>query len=242
MKFKKQNQHGVWAMIFMPVVLGMIGSGFHFSQVLFLIGWLLIFLAADHVLFFIKRLKRREYEYLSAAMMLALISAVLFIYPLLAEYRIIYFFLSMVPLGLINIYYASNKDERNIINDMTAILIFSVAGGAAAFLGTHEFNPVVLTVIIISFIHFTGTALVVKTVIREKKNKTYHKLSYAYHALVLIIMVFWNWMLAIAFLPSLLRALYVAGKNVTPKQLGMLEIVHAVWITACMTVYFNVYL
>lgn len=242
MKFKKQNQHGVWAMIFMPVILGMIGSGFHFSQILYLAGWLFIFLAADHVLFFVKRFKRKEYDYLVTALVFGLASAVLFIWPLLTEYRIIYFFLAMLPLSAVNVYYAKNKDERNIINDMTAILIFSIAGGAAAFHTIHEFNQIVAAVIIISFIHFAGTAFVVKTVIRERKNKMYHKLSYAYHGIVLIIMLFWNWILAVAFLPSFMRAVYVAGRKITPKQLVILEIVHAVWITACMTVYFNVYL
>lgn len=242
MKFKKQNQHGVWAMIFMPVILGMIGSEFHFSQILYLAGWLFIFLAADHVLFFVKRFKRKEYDYLVTALVFGLASAVLFIWPLLTEYRIIYFFLAMLPLGAVNVYYAKNKDERNIINDMTAILIFSIAGGAAAFLASHEFNRIVAAVIIISFIHFAGTAFVVKTVIRERKNKMYHKLSYTYHGIVLIIVLFWNWILAVAFLPSFMRAMYVAGRKITPKQLGILEIVHAVWITSCMTVYFNVYL
>ena len=38
MKFKKQNQHGAWAMVFMPPIIGILANGFNVSQVLFIIG------------------------------------------------------------------------------------------------------------------------------------------------------------------------------------------------------------
>lgn len=53
MKFKKQNQHGAWAMVFMPLVIGMVAGGFHPAQLFYMAGWLMIFFMADHVLFFI---------------------------------------------------------------------------------------------------------------------------------------------------------------------------------------------
>lgn len=238
MKFKKQNQHGVWAMIILPVILGMMAGGFNFSQVLFLAAWLLLFLSVDQVLFFIKRWKRKEYEYLKSALFLGLLSFVLLIYPLITDYRIIYFFMAMIPLGIVNMYFAKQKDERNILNDVAAILIFAIAGGASAYLGTHTFNINVVTVIIISFVHFVGTAFAVKTVIREKRNPAYHYLSYGYHAVVVVVMFLWHWILGVMFIPSFVRALYVAGRNITPKQLGIMEIIHASWITVGMFVYF----
>jgi hypothetical protein len=242
MKLKKQNQHGIWAMIAAPVILGMAAGGFHFSQVLYLVGWLMMFFSVDHFLFFTKRFQRREYPYLVAAAFFMILSILFLCYPLIEEYRIIYFFLSMLPLGLINMYYAKNRDERNIINDAAAILIFSISGGAAAFLNTHLFNVNIIMVIIISFLYFFGTALAVKTVIRERRNKTYHYISYGSHIIIFIVTLMWNWLLAAAFLFSMGRALYVAGKNIKPKHLGIIEIFNVVWLIIWASIYLNGYL
>ncbi|WP_428417485.1 YwiC-like family protein [Phocicoccus schoeneichii] len=167
MKFKKQNQHGAWAMVFMPPIIGILANGFNISQVLFIIGWLLIFFSADQVLFFIKTLRRKQYGYIKSAILFASIAAILFIYPLIVDYRIIYFFLLMIPFGFINAYFSKKKDERNILNDVSAIIIFSMAGATVSFLNAHEINFGVLFAFVVSFLYFMGVTFVVKTVIRE---------------------------------------------------------------------------
>ncbi len=238
MKFKKQNQHGAWAMVFMPLVLGIAAGGFHPAQLFYMAGWLLIFFAADHVLMFIKRMKRsRDYGYLKAASLFGGIALILFIYPLTVEYRIIYFFLFMVPLGAVTAYYSKIRDERNMINDIAAILIFSIAGGGIAFLNSHEWTHGVTVVIAVSFFYFVGSALVVKTVVRERKNIKFRNASYIYHALLFSGMLAWHYILGIAFIFGIIRAVGVYGRGWTPKKLGILEIVHALWITAWTTVY-----
>src|SRR5699024_5984555 len=129
MKFKKQNQHGVLAIVFMPLILCSAAGVFHPSQILYGIGWLLMFFAADHVLIFIKRMKRKkDYGYLKAAGLIGGTAVVLLIYPLFIEYRIIYFCLGMLPLGAITSYFSMIKDERSVIEEICAIMIFSIAG------------------------------------------------------------------------------------------------------------------
>lgn len=218
MKFKKQNQHGAWAMVFMPLVIGIFANGFHLSQLFFMLGWLMIFFAADHVLFFIKNLRKKQYEYLKTALLFILISAVLFIYPLMVEYRIIFFFFLMIPFGLVNAYFSKQRDERNIINDIVAIVIFSIAGGGISFLGSHALNFGVWFTMIITFLYFIGVTLVVKTVIREKNNPIYKWASFIYHAVVFIVMLFIHYILGLAFLFGLIRAVYVYGRGWTPKK------------------------
>lgn len=241
MKFKKQNQHGAWAMVFMPLILGISAGGFHPSQILYGIGWLLMFFAADHVLMFIKRLKRKkECGYLKAAGLFGGIAVALFLYPLFVEYRIIYFFLAMLPLGAITSYFSMIRDERNIINDIVAISIFSIAGGGIAFLNTHEWTLVITVVILVTLLYFVGSALVVKTIVRERKNINYRNASYIYHALLFLGMLLWHYTLGIAFVFGLIRAIGVYDKGWTPKKLGIMEIFHIVWISAWVIVYLNV--
>lgn len=243
MKFKKQNQHGAWAMVFMPLVLGIAAGGFHPSQLLYMAGWLLMFFAADHVLMFIKRMKRsKEFGYLKSASLFGGIAILLFLYPLVVEYRIIFFFLAMMPLGMITAYYAKIRDERNIINDIAAIMIFSIAGGGMAFLNSHEWTHGVTTVVAVSFLYFVGSALVVKTVVRERNNIRYRNASYIYHALLFIGMMGWHYILGIAFVFGIVRAVGVYGRGWTPKKLGILEIIHVLWISAWVIVYLTIVL
>lgn len=237
MKFKKQNQHGTWAMVFMPPIIGILANGFNISQVLFIIGWLLIFFAADHVLFFIKTLRRKQYGYIKSAILFVSIAALLFIYPLILDYRIIYFFLLMIPFGLINAYFSKKKDERNILNDVSAIIIFSIAGAAVSFLNAHEINFGVLFAFVVSFLYFMGVTFVVKTVIREKNNPIYKNLSFGFNTLVFVGMLFMHWLLGVAFIFGMIRAIYVYGSGWTPKKLGIMEILHAIWVTVWCGIY-----
>lgn len=237
MKFKKQNQHGAWAMVFMPLVIGIFANGFHISQLFFMMGWLMIFFAADHVLFFIKNLRKKQYGYLKASLLFMILSAILFIYPLIVEYKIIFFFLLMIPLGLINAYFSKQRDERNIINDISAIIIFAIAGGAISFLESHTLNFGVWFTMIIAFLYFIGVTLVVKTVIREKNNPTYKWTSFIYHGVVFLGMLFTHYILGIAFLFGFVRAVYVYGRGWTPKKLGIMEIIHATWVTTWSIIY-----
>lgn len=241
MKFKKQNQHGAWAMMFMPLILGIAAGGFHPSQILYGIGWMLTFFAADHVLMFIKRMKRKkDYGYLKAAGMFGAIAVLLFIYPLFVEYRIIYFFLAMMPLGAITSYFTMIRDERNIINDIVAILIFSIAGGGIAYLNTHEWTLGITVVILVSLLYFVGSALVVKTIVRERKNIRYRNASYIYHAVLFLGMLLWHYTLGIAFLIGIIRAVGVYDRGWTPKKLGIMEIFHVLWISGWVIIYLNI--
>ena len=238
MKFKKQNQHGAWAMVFMPLILGIAAGGFHPSQLFYAAGWLLMFFAADHVLMFIKRMKRKkDYGYLKAALMFGAIALLLFIYPLIVEYRIIYFFLAMIPLGAITSYFSMIKDERNIINDIVAISIFSIAGGGIAFLNAHEWTLGITVVILVSLFYFVGSDMVVKTIVRERKNIRYRNASYIYHAVLFLGMLLWHFTLGIAFVIGIIRAVGVYDRGWTPKKLGIMEIFHIVWISTWVIVY-----
>ncbi|GAB3071437.1 YwiC-like family protein [Salinicoccus sesuvii] len=231
MKFKKQNQHGAWAMVFMPLLIGIAAGGFHPAQLSYMLGWLMMFFMADHILFFIKKRRKNTYGYLYAASLFFLLSVVLFIYPLVIEYRIFYFFLAMLPFGAVNAYFSYQKNERNIINDLSAIIIFSIGGGGIAFLNLHTFSWPVMFVIVLSALFFTSTALFVKTMVREKKNPKYQIASFLYHVIVFTVMLLAHWILGLAFLFSLLRAILVYGREWKMKQIGILEIIHATWVT-----------
>lgn len=73
-------------------------------------------------------------------------------------------------------------------------------------------------------LYFIGTALYVKTIIRERKNIRYHYASVIYH---LVILLFATWLklpLFVPFLIFLIRAIWLPKLGLKAKQVGMAEI------------------
>ena len=236
-KFKKQNQHGAWAMVFMPPLLGMVAGGFHASQLFFIIGWLFIFFSADHILYFFKRFKRKEFEILNSALLFGVISLLFLLYPIVVEYRVIYFFLCMIPFGIVNAYFSFKRNERNMLNNISAIIIFSLAGGTTGILNTHEVTYKLIFIMIVTTLYFVGSALVVKTVIREKNNPKYKWASFIYHFIIMVAGFIYHPVVGVAFLFGFIRAVYVYGKGWKPKQLGILEIIHVIYVTIVISLF-----
>jgi hypothetical protein len=64
--------------------------------------------------------------------------------------------------------------------------------------------------------------------IREKKNTQFKWISWIYH--IMLVVVWFSigyWIVAIAYTPSLLRAIIFYGKPLTPKQIGIYEIINS---------------
>ncbi|WP_414044793.1 YwiC-like family protein [Macrococcus equi] len=230
MKFKKPNQHGAWAMIIMPVLFGMFSSAFNLYQILFFISWFLIFFFIDNLLFYVKQ-RKKNIGYIKGSLLFFVLAAIFLLPVIIDDYRVILFFLAMLPFGAVNLYFASIRNERHLLNDFSAITIFSIAGMLSFFLGAGQLDERVIYVFLISFLYFVGTTFYVKTMIREKKNKNYKYFSFSYHILGLILAFMIHPLIGIAFIPSLIRAIAFYGKSLKPIKIGVFEIANAIFIT-----------
>ena len=109
------------------------------------------------------------------------IATLAIIYPLITEFRLIFFGLAMVPFFLINMYFSWQKNDRALMNDFVAILVFAIGGLTSYFYGTGSLNETAWELFGHSIIYFVGTAFFVKTMIREKRNVRYKIASWTYH-------------------------------------------------------------
>ncbi|MFJ7729376.1 YwiC-like family protein [Neobacillus sp. NPDC097160] len=221
------KQHGAWAMLIIPFWLGVMDGGFLWQQIPFFIGWLLLYLATYPMLLLFKKKKIPFYTkwtliYMVPALLLLLI-------PLLEMLSIVFFGLLMIPFFTINAYYTSKNQDRAFMNDMSAIFAFSIAGLASSYLGQGvvTFEAIIFT-FLTSVLFFLGCTFYVKSMIREKKNTKFKWISWSYH---LLLVVGWfvcgYWIAALAFIPSLLRAIIFYGKKLSPKQIGIYEIINS---------------
>jgi YwiC-like protein len=229
------KQHGAWAMLIIPFWLGVMASEFMWSHIAFFIGWLFLYLATYPMLLLFKK-KKVEY-YRKWTVIYLVPSILLLMIPLVIQPSIIIFGLIMIPFFIINAYFSSKNRERAFVNDISAICVFAIAGLASSYLPKGELTSISFIVFIASIFFFTGCTFFVKTMIREKKNQKFKWLSWIFHmAIPLVFALLGEWLLAIAFIPSLIRAIIFYGKGMTMKKLGILEIINSAYFFIVMVI------
>ncbi|MCA1031043.1 YwiC-like family protein [Bacillus timonensis] len=228
MKLVIPKQHGAWAMLILPFLLGMLMGDATLLHIPLLIGWLFLYLATYPLIMVFTNKKGNNYK--KWASIYLLLSSIFIVITLVYKFELIYFGLMMLPFFVVNLYYAKKKNERAFFNDVSAIIVFSLAGVGSYFVGVSELNVTALHLFIYSIFYFIGSTFFVKTMIREKNNVTFKWLSWGYHLLVpVIVVVFGNLYFLIAFLPSIIRAIVLYGKKVAIMKIGILEIFNSVF-------------
>ncbi|MNN08460.1 hypothetical protein D3C81_1213150 [compost metagenome] len=146
--------------------------------------------------------------------------------------------LLFLPLFIVNAYFAKQKRERALLNDIAAIIQFSLMVFISFYIGEGTDHRLASKLFIVSIFYFVGTAFYVKTIIREKNNKRFYYYSIGYHViLILLSLWFLPWTMVAASAILLLRAIWLPRIGITVKQAGISEIVcsiivlTSVWIT-----------
>jgi len=226
MKLFMPKQHGAWAMVIIPFWLGVVSGGFVWEHIPFFFGWLLLYLSTYPMLLLFKRKKLKYYAKWSIIYFVP--AVLLLLFPLFERPSTAWFGVMMLPFFLVNAYFSSQNKDRALTNDFSAIGAFSLAGIASAYLATGSINKEAILVFAVSCLFFIGSTFFVKSMIREKKNTNFKWISWSYH---LMIPILWavsaHWLVALAFVPSTFRALYYYGKGLTPKQIGIYEIINS---------------
>ncbi|MCM3663006.1 YwiC-like family protein [Mesobacillus subterraneus] len=226
MKLFMPKQHGAWAMLIIPFWLGAAASEMIWQHVPFFIGWLLLYLGTYPLLLMFKRKKIPFYRKWAFIYMIP--ALVFLMVPLLTTPSIVYFGFSMVPFFMLNAYFSAKNKDRALMNDLSAIVVFSIAGLASSYLPGGTINEEAILVFAASILFFTGSTFYVKTMIREKKNANFKWISWSYHLLVPILwLAAGEAIVAIAAIPSLIRAVAFYGKPVSVMKVGIYEIVNA---------------
>jgi hypothetical protein len=221
------KQHGAWAMLIIPFWLGVASSGFLWEHIPFFFGWLLLYLATYPLLLLFKRKKIPFYSKWAAIYFVPAVSLLLIV--LISRPSMIYFGLIMIPFFFVNAYFSGKNQDRALLNDFSAIITFSIAGLASSYLPEGRINADAILIFSASILFFIGSTFFVKSMIREKKNITFKWISWGFHLFVPVLwLTLGEWVVAIAFLPSLVRAVTFYGKSLSPKQIGIYEIVNSV--------------
>ena len=238
MKMVIPKQHGAWAMLLIPFLLGMLAGHPTIWHIPLLIGWLFLYLATFPFIMFVRKKKRDLYG--KWALIYGTMATISLIPILFIKISMVNFGLVMIPLFLVNIYFAKKNKERAFLNDLVAILVFCIGGLASYYLGTGKLSQITWYIFSYCFLYFLGTTFYVKTMIREKNNLTFKYYSWGFHLLLPFIILGTNggWAV-IAYIPSILRAFILNKIKLSVMQIGIIEIINSLFffITMLLIIY-----
>lgn len=222
MKLLISNQHGAIVMALLPFLYGVSLTtpiGLHISL---LLAWFSLYLMTYPFLALFKG--RNLSLYWRWTLIYGGASLIFAIPALIYNPYILWFVVAMLPFVGVNIYYSKNKNERALGNDLAAITIFALAGMAAYYFPTKQWDRHLIEIALYPSLFFIGTTLYVKSVMRERKNPKYYQASIIFHlACTLFPLLLSNLALSFAFLLPLLRAIFLPKRKLSVKQTGLIE-------------------
>jgi hypothetical protein len=129
------------------------------------------------------------------------------------------------PLLLAGLWFAAHRQDRSLPSGLATILAACLMTMVAfdAGDGTDWARAWTLTAVLAGY--FVGTLFYVKTMIRERDSRAHYWLSVAYHVASTVAAAWLSWWLAGLFALLALRAAVLPGRGLSPKQVGIGEIV-----------------
>ncbi|KXG43873.1 YwiC-like family protein [Tepidibacillus decaturensis] len=230
MKLILPKEHGAWAMWIAPYIIGFLVTDFHWFHILLFISIFFAYISISPFLQGIKRPSDRK-EWWKLSFTYLAISFLLSIPFLIWFPKLLSIILMIIPFFLINLYFAKQKKERALFNDFSAMVSLTSTLLASYYIGSHQIDERAYYLWLLNLLFFFGTALFVKTLYREKENKRFKWVTNLYMIfLPLLGFLFSEFYLILAYLFSMVKTLSTrAGAPLTPKRVGILEIINTIW-------------
>lgn len=214
-------QHGAWAMLLLPYLIGVLIAGFRWPHLPLLGAWLAGYLFSYYALQAIKsrrpgRFRQQLLLYLPSVALLG--GIVVLVRPTVLAYAPVY-----ALLLALNGVYAWRRQERAVVNDLVSVvqsclMVFVVATVAGVPVGRMAVPFAAL------LLYFVGTVWYVKTMIRERGSVSFYRASIGYHVAAVAAAAALSLPLAVLFAAFAVRAVLLPRRDLAPKQVGLIEI------------------
>lgn len=216
-------------MLLLPYLAAVTVTGLRWPHLTLLGAWLAGYLASYYALQAIKarRLRRVRVQLAAYAAVAVPLTAI----TVAARPDVLWYAPAYALLLAVNAWYAWRRRERALLNDFASVLqsclIVPVVGTAAGVSAAS-----LLGVFAAMLAYFAGTVLYVKTMIRERDSVAYRRASIAYHAAALVASAALGPLVAAVFALLLVRAWVLPGRGMSPKRVGVVEIVNCTLLLA----------
>lgn len=216
------NQHGAWAMLVVPVVVGAAAVGPTWWHGLLLVTWLVAYLAFYATGLWLRA--RRRPRYLPPVRAYGVATALLGVVLLVTEPGLLRWGVAYGPLLAVSLWLSARRQDRSLVSGLVTVaaacLMTVVAGGPWVAAG-------------ILFAYFAGTVLYVKTMIRERGSRPMLVASVGAHAAATVLVGLVSPWLAGLFGLLTVRAVVVplVWPRATPRAIGFGEVAASLAVT-----------
>ncbi len=223
------KEHGTWMMFFLPVILGTSLTEATWFHLLYIIGWFFLFLASTPLLNIVRNQKNFG-QMLPWLIGYSVIAVGCLIPVVLHQPRLLVIGACFAPLLAVNVFFIKKKNERSLINDICGIMIFSLGGVGAFIIGSVNFTVHSLELFVITTSYFLGVVFYVKSLIRERLNRSFTIKSHLCHLVILFVpFVIGLPYLVIAYIPSCLKDFLTnRSRQLKPMVIGIIEMINGV--------------
>lgn len=224
------NQHGAWAMLAAPLLVGIISGGPTWAHIPLTAFWFAGYFAFFATSLWLKSRRRPRYwppvrAYGIATAALGLV--VLAIQPRLAIWAPVF----VLPLG-VGLAAAAARHDRDLLAGLTTVVGSCLMTVVAHDAGAGHVDRRAWELAAVLALYFLGTVFYVKSAIRERGNSGFLALSVGFHLVATVAVTWIAWPLGVLLLALTVRAAFVPRLDVTPRQLGFGEIASTVAVAA----------
>lgn len=224
------NQHGAWAMLAGPLLVGVLASGPSWVHLPLAALWFLGYFAFFATGLWLKSGRKDRYRppvlvYSAACLPLAVL--VVALQPSLARWAP-----AFAPLLGVGLVLAARRRDRSLVSGLATTLAASLMTAVAYDAGGGEdwHRAWVLTAIVATY--YVGVLLYVKSLIRERRNPRYAAASVTYHVAAAAGLTYLCVAMGPVFVLLSGRAALAPRLRVTPKQIGLAELGFNVLVVA----------
>ncbi len=233
-------QHGAWAFLALPLVLGTLVSPWTPLLLVLAVAWIAAYPWSYAALGLVRAKRNQRFRAPFAAWAAIVLPACAVL--LVARPWLVWAGAAYALAFAVNVRYARRNDERAVANDLVfvgecaamVLVTWAVAVGGGTFappplssVPSHVWVLVVVCVLVL-----LGSALHVKSLIRERRNARFAALSRGYAVACagasLGLAAWWGlpsgWWFVLPFVALAVRAFVVGRKPVRPGAVGMVEL------------------
>lgn len=235
------NQHGAWAMIIVPFLVGLLlvlpYRPVDWGDLALGITWLVGYFAFDALVSILKSPARRRHQYYRAFGTYAAAAGAAGLATLYVRgWDILYWVPVYAVLLGTALYLAGTKRERSVLSGvLTIVASCGLMGVLRSSAGVDFIRPDEVAVMLTITAYFIGTIFHVKALIRERNNPRSTPRSLTYHGVLALVVVgavlagwlTWGWIVWAVALVA--RAWWLPRKKRRPMQIGLVEIAMSTW-------------